>query len=56
MTSRMSDVSPSSATSDLDISSLRSPKYLESYSTEAPVVSLRPTRRLNFMRPTPERS
>ena len=27
-----------------------------SYSTEAPVTSLRPTRRLNFIRPTPDRS
>ena len=39
-----------------DSSSLRSAKYLASYSTEAPVTSLRPMRRLNFIRPTPDRS
>ena len=33
-------------------SSLRSLKYLWSYSTPGPRISLRPTRRLNFIRPT----
>ena len=56
ITSRMSDMSPNCSRSLTESSSLRSAKYLASYSTDAPVTSLRPMRRLNFIRPTPDRS
>ena len=39
-TSRMSEVSPSSSTRRFESSSLRSPKYLASYSTPAPMIFL----------------